>query len=87
MTWLWVLFGLALGALLGRRLPDPGLLFGRLLLLIVGLPLEGVLAFHFAVWPRVTAGTAAGYWLALHGWPHLALLGLDLLSSRRRLRR
>lgn len=69
MDWLQVLIGLALGALLGRRLPGPGQFFGRPLLLAVGLPLEAVLAFDLAVRARVTmprfGGLLAGLaWLA-----------------------
>jgi len=78
-----VLIGLALGALLGRRLPEPGQFFGRPLLLAVGLPLEAVLAFDLAVRARVTVPALAAYWLAWHGWPHLGVLGLDLLPVRR----
>lgn len=87
MPWLWVLVGLALGALLGRRLSDPGRILGRPLLLILGLPLEAVLAFDFSLRPRLSLPVLAGYWLAMHGWPHFGLLALDLLASRRRLRR
>lgn len=87
MAWLWVLAGLALGALLGRRLPEPGRTFGRPALLVLGLPIEAVLAFDLAIRARVTLATAATYWLALHGWPHLGLFGLDLLPARRRRQR